>query len=251
VSLAGCDIHEESIAWLEEFMPEVNAFVNQELPPLPLPDASIDVVWAGSVFTHLDESWSGWIAEMHRILDRGGILVASFLASGMSEAVAHEAWDEDRIGMNTLMRGNPWDRGGPSVLLSPWWIREHWGRAFDVLQIEPEGFGAHGAAVLRKRDVTIRPDELERLSDDPREVAALRHNVEQLHTESLRYRRILADPSSAGLTDDQAQAQLRAARLQIDSLRSELATMRSSRSWRVTRPLRFVSVRVRRIGNRS
>ena len=141
ISLTGCDIHEESIKWVRQHMPQVNAFVNDELPPLPIPDRSIDIVWAGSVFTHLDETWSAWILEMHRILDRGGVLVASFLASGMSETIAHEPWDENRIGMNTLMRGNPWDEGGPSILLSPWWIREHWGRAFEVLTLEPEGFG--------------------------------------------------------------------------------------------------------------
>jgi hypothetical protein len=37
--------------------------------------------------------------------------------------------------------------------------------------------------VLRKRDVELDPDEIERPSDDPREVVALRHNIRQLQLE--------------------------------------------------------------------
>lgn len=243
ISLTGCDIHEESIKWVRQHMPQVNAFVNDELPPLPIPDRSIDIVWAGSVFTHLDETWSAWILEMHRILDRGGVLVASFLASGMSETIAHEPWDENRIGMNTLMRGNPWDEGGPSILLSPWWIREHWGRAFEVLTLEPEGFGSHGAAVLRKREVTVARKDLGLLSDDPRELIALQHHVEQLHKESMRFRGVL-DPAEAKSRGD-AGVELASARSSILALRAEVDLMRSSRSWRMTRPLRALSSRAR------
>jgi hypothetical protein len=114
----------------------------------------------------------------------------------MSEPIAHEPWDENRVGMNVLMHGQPWDRGGPSVLHSPWWLREHWGRGFDVEVLDEEGFGGHGLIAVRKSSDRIAPEALETLSDDPREIAALRHNIRQLQVESLTAREALDEAST-------------------------------------------------------
>jgi SAM-dependent methyltransferase len=184
--LVGCDIDEASIAWVRRHLPQVEAFVNEEWPPLALSDGAVDVVFAASVFTHLADSWSAWLLEVHRVLDDGGVLVASFLGPGMSEEIAGEPWDENRIGMNVLRPGNAWEHGGPMVLHSPWWLREHWGRAFEVLALDPLGFPPHGLIVLRRRGVPPSIDELERLPSDPRELIALRHNVAQLEAEAAR-----------------------------------------------------------------
>jgi hypothetical protein len=32
--------------------------------------------------------------------------------------------------MNVLYHQRDWEIGGPAVLMSEWWVREHWGRAF-------------------------------------------------------------------------------------------------------------------------
>jgi SAM-dependent methyltransferase len=133
----GCDIDAQSVAWINASLnPPLRAFVNDEQPPLPRPDDSFDLIYALSVFTHLTDTWSAWLLELHRVLAPRGTLIASFLGAGMIEAVADEPWSEDRIGMNVLNAGRSWDRGGPSVLLSPWWIREHWGQAFEIERID-------------------------------------------------------------------------------------------------------------------
>jgi SAM-dependent methyltransferase len=125
---SGCDIDAPSIAWLNAHLsPPFHGFVNGDRPPLPQPDNSYDLVYALSVFTHLSDTWSEWLLEMHRVLAPDGLLVATFLGEGMSEAIAGESWVEERIGMNVLTADRGWDEGGPTVLLSPWWIREHWG----------------------------------------------------------------------------------------------------------------------------
>ena len=75
------------------------------------------------------------------------------------------------------------------VLHSPWWIREHWGRLFDLLSLTPYGFpGAqpgdgHGVATMRKKEISLVPADLEAPSSDPREVTALAHNVDHLMCE--------------------------------------------------------------------
>src|SRR5207244_8192708 len=79
----GCDIDEPSIVWLREHLsPPFQVFVNGELPPLPLPNASLDLVYAVSVFTHLTDNWSDWLLELHRVLDDEGLLIATFIGPG-------------------------------------------------------------------------------------------------------------------------------------------------------------------------
>jgi len=197
--MRGCDIDGPSVDWLNAHLsPPFSAVRNGEQPPPPWPDGTFDLIIAISVFTHITTYWSDWLCELHRLLDSDGVLIATFLGAGMSELIDREPWDEDRIGMNVLRRGQNWDRGGPCVLHSPWWIRKHWGRAFDVEFLRPAGFGepedreaGHGLVLLRKKDVDITPRELAQVATDkPRELQALLHNIEQLHRESADLERL-------------------------------------------------------------
>jgi SAM-dependent methyltransferase len=189
----GCDIHAESINWGKaNLCPPLHMFKSEERPPLPLRDEQLDLIWTMSVFTHLTDTWSAWLLELHRILRPNGLLIASFMGEGMSEILANEPWDESRIGMNVLGPGMGWEAGGPMVLHSPWWIEAHWGRAFDVLSMRPTGLigTGQGVVVMRKRDVTLTTAELERLEPgEPREVTALAHSVKQLQKESIELNR--------------------------------------------------------------
>jgi SAM-dependent methyltransferase len=218
--ISGCDIDAVSVDWINANLnPPVRAFVNDESPPLPRPDGSFDLIYAFSVFTHLTDSWSVWLLELQRLLAPGGILIATFLGAGMAELVAGEPWVEDRIGMNVLGADRDWAHGGPTVMLSPWWIREHWGRAFEIERIDDGTIGGtQGMIVARPRSDRPRPAELERIDpNEPRELAALRHNIDQLHRE--------------------------VAAARADAVRD----YESSRSWRLTAPLR----RMRRALNRT
>jgi SAM-dependent methyltransferase len=219
--LHGCDIDAGSIAWLRENLsPPLHLFRSEEKPGLPFPDGHFDLVWAMSVFNVLTDTWSGWLCELHRVLREDGLLLATFVGEGGSEFVAHEPWVEDRIGMNVLAYGVSWEAGGPMVLHSPWWIREHWGRAFDILELRPTSEWGEGAVAMRKRDVKPTPEELERIDPhDERELLALRHNLRQVQREGV-------------LVREAHEAQLRA--------------FEQSRSWRLTRPLRGLGRRLRR-----
>ena len=181
----GCDIDEPSIAWLRQhYSPPLKVFLCGESPALALPDQHVDLALALSVFTHLTEHWAGWLLELHRVLRPGGRLISTFLGHGMSESIAGESWEPDRIGMNVLRPWQPWDHGGPSVQHSEWWLRAHWGRAFEFERVEDgEQFG-HGLVVLRKREVVLSESDLQAPDpDEPREFIALKHNIDQLATE--------------------------------------------------------------------
>ena len=189
----GCDIHAESINWGKaNLCPPLHMFQSDERPPLPFRDEQLDLIWTMSVFTHLTDTWSAWLLELHRILKPKAILIASFMGEGMSEILANEPWDEDRIGMNVLGPGMGWEAGGPMVLHSPWWIEAHWGRAFDILSVRPTGLigTGQGVVVMRKRDVGLTPGDLEAIEPkEPRELTALAHSVRQLQRESIQLNR--------------------------------------------------------------
>ena len=78
----------------------------------------------------------------------------------MIEPLLGEEWDGDPIGMNVLSTYQSWDIGGPTVLHSEWWIRTHWGRAFDALRLDDEFQGGHGLVLMRK-SMKITRSELE------------------------------------------------------------------------------------------
>ena len=191
--LWGCDIDARSIDWINaELSPPLHAFTNGPVPPLDQPAGSFDLVWSVSVFTHLTDHWAGWLAELHRVLRPGGLAIISFLGGAMYEAWTGQSWEPDRIGMTVLDHGQGWELGGPTVFHSPWWLREHWGRAFDIVQMrEGSAPREHALVLLRRRaGAAVTPARLERIdaAREPREVEALRHQVRLLHGESSRLR---------------------------------------------------------------
>lgn len=214
--LHGCDIDAASIEWLEKSLsPPLHVFRNGEEPGLPFPDHHFDLIWTLSVFNVLTDTWGGWLCELHRVLREGGLLIATFVGEGGSEFVAREPWIEDRVGMNVLAYGVSWEDGGPMVMHSPWWIREHWGRAFDILDLRPTSEWGEGLVAMRRRDVSPTPADLERIDPhDEREVLALQHNLRQVQREGVLVREAHAE---------------------------QLRALEESLSWRLTRPLRGVA----------
>ncbi len=219
----GVDVYEPALSNVErELCPPMHAHLSETDPPLPFEDNSFDLIWAISVWTHLTDNALPWLAEMHRILRPGGLLIATYMGEQHSELLAGEEWDEDRIGMNVLRHFQGWDEGGPMVLISDWWLREHWGRAFEVLEIEHDVQKLNWP-LLRKRDVAVTAEDLARPGDDPREMEALRHNLRQVQREL-----------EMALTEGEER---------YERMRAEFE---DSLSWRVTQPLRAARQRARR-----
>src|SRR4051812_10840332 len=212
----GCDIDRRSIEWLRaHLVPPLEVLGVGETPGLPHPDDYFDVIWGLSFFTHVHDQWAEWLLELRRVLADDGRLLLTFLSEGKlglwNELTGNAPWDPEGIGMAVFCEDASWNDGGPIVFLSEWWVREHWGRAFSIERISTGGFGpgGQGYALLRKRRGSFSPEDLRR--PHPREPG-----------------------------DDLATA------LERDRLRRELAAVYSSRSWRLTSPLREVAHRLRR-----
>jgi SAM-dependent methyltransferase len=187
----GCDIDGPSIDWVRAHLsPPLRCFRSDLRPPLPLDDGYFDLIWSTSVFTHIGDTWSDWLLEMHRLLVPGGTLIASFLGEGIFDALAGEPYRENEVGMTVLRHWRGPDPGA-WVFHSEWWLRAHWGRAFDVLEVARPPRDADGSAqvthsyiALRKRPGETTKAELERCDPaEPRELAGLQTNLRLLRQE--------------------------------------------------------------------
>jgi SAM-dependent methyltransferase len=229
----GVDIDAVSIDLLAETVcPPLHVMQSGHMPPLELESSSFDLIWSISVFTHLTDNSIPWLLELHRLLKPGGLMIATYMGRWTSELLAGEPWDEDRIGMNVLRHLHPASDGAPLVLISDWWLREHWGRAFEVLAIEPQ-IHNQSWAVLRKRDVAPTVADLERPGDDSREYLAMRHNLLQAQREI----EALTESGARALAASNELAQ----RSTADALEQLRRHYEHSRSWRLTAPVRALA----------
>jgi SAM-dependent methyltransferase len=215
-----CDIDRRSVEWMRAHLSPLQAFQTEHWPPTELPDGQFDVIYAFSVFTHLLDAWSSWLLELHRLLDPDGVLIVTVFGPGISWH-GEVPIGEDINGMNMLEPGTEWEGGGPLIAHSEWWLRAHWGRAFEIVELrpgEPAGtpplFG-QGVVVMRKRAGRFSRAELERWEqNEPRESAAVVANLASLRRE-------------------------------VELQAKEIRIFASSRSWRLTAPLRAIAKLIR------
>lgn len=154
-ALHGTDIDERAIAWCQGNIPFARFQVNQTLPPLPHDDASFDLVFSNSVFTHIDEKHQDqWLTELRRVTRPGGHLLLSvhgeqaFLtyeenlrSAGRSADVIREELGRNGISFleNDAFVGGPFPDCYHSTFHAPWYLFEHWGRFFDIVALVPKG----------------------------------------------------------------------------------------------------------------
>ncbi len=75
----GFDYNARAIQWCTEHIDGVQFFHNGLTPPLPAAAASIDALYALSVFTHLSaEAHQAWIGDLARVLAPDGIFIGAF-----------------------------------------------------------------------------------------------------------------------------------------------------------------------------
>ncbi len=196
----GSDLDQPMAAWAEANLcpPIAGIEVNGFDPPLSYPDDHFDVVTAFSVFTHLGVNWAEWLLEVRRVLKPGGLLIASILDEACAQTLTEVPYEEDAVGMSIWAYANP-TIPYVNVLHSHWWLREHWGRAFEILSIDSgshpdESNPSHeipGQGIILARvgteadaeELTAIDLQRERPGDD-RYIAAHRHQQEMFEAEA-------------------------------------------------------------------
>ena len=169
----GSDINRRHIRWLCEHMPmHVRPIFNHCIPSLPIPDASIDLITAFSVFTHIDTFEIHWLAELSRILSDDGICYMTVHTEDTWSSLAEDLNNPDNRLLNSLINIDPevadqlqgpmpadrlvyrFAQQGPyraQVFLSNRHIETVWGRFFSIQEIIPRHHQRQTVVVLKKR----------------------------------------------------------------------------------------------------
>ena len=169
----GADIQLRYIEWIRKFLPKrIRAFQNTVLPQLPLEGNSQKLIYAFSVFTHIDDFELAWLAELRRVLLPGGVAYLTIhsertwknmnpewpLWKGLVRHKDHIP-DYD-ISAELFKRQMPlpktvfwWTTGktyNTQVFHSDEYIRDAWGRFFSIKEIIPSGYDYQDVVVLQK-----------------------------------------------------------------------------------------------------
>ena len=217
-------------------------------PPLPEPDGSIDEIRALTAFMRLVDGWAEWLLELRRVLSRDGRLVVGLGARARFEDLTGSAWDDSRVGMTLVSALDGPDRR--EVFHSEWWLRSHWGRAFEIVSIEEAAGGRR--IVLAKRTGEVSIDDLERPEPgDQRELEAARANTAYLGDQLDRVRREFEEQR-----EDMSRELMRRSFAAADAewarggpgspVTAVAAQYEATTSWRLTKPLRALGRLLRR-----
>lgn len=134
------DYNPRGVEWARRHLPFVSFGSNDLEPPLRYENGSFDLCYAVSVFTHLPESLQIlWLAEMHRILRPGGILLLTL--SGEGDLVRLDEAEQKRFYDGQLVVVDPKYAGTNicGVYHPESYVREHWSHLFNVLRFIPQG----------------------------------------------------------------------------------------------------------------
>ena len=152
-SLRGTDIDRDAIRWCRRHLPYAAFTANAGLPPLDAADGAFDLVYAISVFTHLDAGRQrAWAAELARVTRPGGIV----LLTVHGPACAARFGDEGRARLGDegfffaptdSVRGffPDWYQASYQT---PEYARAAFGEWFDVLGYIPGGGGGYQDVIL-------------------------------------------------------------------------------------------------------
>jgi len=115
--ITGCDVDERAIRWCKENVAVGRYLRNNELPPAPFEKETFDLVWCGSVFTHLDEDRQ----------EEGFVFARTGADRGIHPAWYSVAWHTRK------------------------YINEHWGGIFEICDYLPRGLNDYQDIVVARR----------------------------------------------------------------------------------------------------
>lgn len=144
----GCDYNAELVGWCRGHLPHVQAGVNALAPPAPYVADSFDLIYALSVFSHLDEPLqSAWVAEFERLLRPGGLLVVSVLGGSVRDRLCPEERHRFDRGELVLQRPRMAGRNLCTAYHPPAYVTETLLAGFT--DVTPFDLGAPDLAVLQ------------------------------------------------------------------------------------------------------
>jgi ubiquinone/menaquinone biosynthesis C-methylase UbiE len=157
--LYGTDIDSELINWCEKYLPHIQWSTNGYRPPLPFADNTFDLIYAISVFTHLDEEFQHlWLRELRRIAKPGGTIILTVHGEAVIKMLAASC--QSRIHVDGFM----FSSGAtgrlkldklPDFYQTAYHTQEYvyrvWSAYFDIVRYCERGINNHQDAVLLRK----------------------------------------------------------------------------------------------------
>jgi SAM-dependent methyltransferase len=136
----GTDYNPELIAWCTVNLPFAILACNRLAGPLAYADSSFDLVYAFSVFTHLDEAGQPfWMGELGRVLKPGGLLFLTTHGAHYLPALSAAEQKAFRRGELVVRRSRRAGSNDCAAFHPESYARTTLARGFDVLEFVPEG----------------------------------------------------------------------------------------------------------------
>ena len=167
LDLYASDLNSAHVRWITQYLRgNIKVFQNHVLPCLPIEDNFLDLVYAYSVFTHIDSLSESWMLELRRILKPGGVAYLTIHSehtwSNMREEYpvykvlqqnpdfSPELLKSDLPERRVVFRIPTGSVYGANVFIHTSYVRRVWGALFDVLHVIPEGYAYQDIVVLQK-----------------------------------------------------------------------------------------------------
>jgi len=165
VEFWGTDIGADQIQWCRDNLtPPINFAVTTTLPHLPFCDGFFDLIYCGSVFTHIEDIEQAWLLELGRILRPGGCLYLTIHDQHtisrldgdlrdcwLAKIVAqYDVYVRNKKAFNIIVVG----RGeGSQVFYRDGYFKTLVPPIFDWLDHVPNAYSYQSAVILRRKDV--------------------------------------------------------------------------------------------------
>jgi len=168
VNAVGCDLNRRHTDWVATYLPpQIKVFQNHSIPTLPLPDESLDVITAYSVFTHIEAFETAWLMEMRRVLRPGGVLWATIHSERtwqvmepgwpLYDAMVHfpdfAPYQESRTSLpkdRLVFRADGSRSYSSNVFYTMDYIHRTWGRLFEIAEVHHRLPDYQDVLILRK-----------------------------------------------------------------------------------------------------
>lgn len=158
--IEGSDIDKESIEWCQTHLASLAHFkINPDFPPLEYPDEHFDFIYCISVFTHLPEEMQfQWLKELNRLLKVGGLLMTSIHGEQLFPS-SHPKDIATFKQQGFFYLKTATTEGLPDYYQATFhthdYIRQHWQKFFEILEIYTRGINNHQDAVLCEKICSI------------------------------------------------------------------------------------------------
>lgn len=165
-TLYATDIDPELVNWCKNNLDGIDWNVNGHLPPLPFQDDAFDLIYAISVFTHLDKDFQhAWLRELQRVARPGATLILTVHGEYIIKRA--QKWDRsyaDEAHERGLMflsgpKGRLKVDGLPDFYQTAFHTKEYiyseWSAYFDIVDYVERGIGDYQDAVILRKSLNL------------------------------------------------------------------------------------------------